>query len=90
MFLLNAKFGATDNVINAKFEHQDAELDAEFEALHKVGGGGTVSTDDTLAWKDGKLGVNTTDVAAKDDPRPITAQGVYNEFAVINALLKTI
>lgn len=77
-------------LLNAKFSTSQNMLDAKFEALHKVGSGGAVSTDDTLAWKDGKLGVNTTDVAAKDDPRPITAQGVYNEFAVINALLKTI
>lgn len=37
-----------------------------------------------------KLSVNTTDAAVSNDARPITSQGVYNEFAVINALLKTI
>lgn len=37
-----------------------------------------------------KLSVDTTDTAVSDDARPITSQGVYNEFAVINALLKTI
>lgn len=36
------------------------------------------------------LSVDTTDVPAETDARPITSQGVYNEFAVINALLKTI
>ena len=47
-------------------------------------------TDVTLKLEDGVLSVNTTDEAKQDDPRPITAQGVYNEFAVINALLETI
>ena len=37
-----------------------------------------------------KLSVDTTDTAVSNDARPITSQGVYNEFAVINALLKTI
>lgn len=36
------------------------------------------------------LSVNTADEATEFDPRPITSQGVYSEFAVINALLKTI
>jgi hypothetical protein len=36
------------------------------------------------------LSVDTTDTPAETDARPITSQGVYNEFAVINALLKTI
>lgn len=47
-------------------------------------------TDKTLTLENGVLSVNTTDAAVSDDPRPITAQGVYNEFAVLNALLKTI
>ena len=36
------------------------------------------------------LSADTTDAAVSNDARPITSQGVYNEFAVINALLKTI
>lgn len=36
------------------------------------------------------LSVDTVDTAVSNDARPITSQGVYNEFAVINALLKTI
>lgn len=49
------------------------------------------TTDKTLNLsKDGVLSVNTTDEATEFDPRPITSQGVYGEFAVINALLKTI
>jgi len=59
-----------------------------------AGGGGGVdfTTDDkTISLSPDKvLSVMTTDQAVSDDPRPITAQGVYNEFAVINALLKTI
>lgn len=55
-----------------------------------VDGGVSFVTDKTLSLKDGVLSVNTTDEAKEADPRPITAQGVYNEFAVINALLKTI
>lgn len=47
-------------------------------------------TDKSLKLEDGVLSVNTTDEATEYDQRPITSQGVYNEFAVINALLKTI
>lgn len=57
------------------------------------GGGGTsFTTDDkTVSLSpDNVLSVMTADQAVSDDPRPITAQGVYNEFAVLNALLKTI
>lgn len=44
----------------------------------------------TLDTATNTLSVNTTDTAVSNDARPITSQGVYNEFAVINALLKTI
>ena len=47
-------------------------------------------TDKTLTLENGVLSVNTTDEATESDIRPITSQGVYAEFAVINALLKTI
>lgn len=54
-------------------------------------GGGFDVDGKTLAFdENNKLRVNTTDEAAESDQRPITAQGVYNEFAVINALLRTI
>lgn len=55
-------------------------------------GGVNFTTDKTLTLdpETQVLSVNTVDAAEKDDPRPITSQGVYNEFAVINALLKTI
>ena len=55
-------------------------------------GGVDFTTDDkTISLSpDNVLSVMTTDQAVSDDPRPITAQGVYNEFAVLNALLKTI
>lgn len=46
--------------------------------------------ENNLTLIDGVLSVNTTDEVTESDPRPITAQGVYGEFAVINALLKTI
>lgn len=48
------------------------------------------TTDETLVLEDGVLRVNTTDAAMENDTRPITAQGVYSEFSIINALLKTI
>lgn len=56
------------------------------------GGGVDFTTDDkTVSLSpDNVLSVMTTDQAVSNDPRPITAQGVYNEFAVLNALLKTI
>lgn len=60
------------------------------EAAGGGGGGVDFTTDETLTLENGVLSVNTTDAAVSDDPRPITAQGVYNEFAVLNALLKTI
>lgn len=55
-------------------------------------GSGEVSfeTDKTLSFENGVLKVNTVDKATKDDVRPITSQGVYNEFAAIHALLETI
>ena len=55
-------------------------------------GGVDFTTDDkTVSLSpDNVLSVMTTDQAVSNDPRPITAQGVYNEFAVLNALLKTI
>lgn len=53
-------------------------------------GGVDFETDETLSLKNGILSVNTTDEAQQDNPLPMTSQGVYNEFAVINALLKTI
>ena len=67
-------------------------LIAGINALPNAGSGGGITfvTDETLSLVNGILSVNTTDEAAETDPRPITAQGVYNEFAVINALLKTI
>lgn len=60
--------------------------------LPKAGSGGGVDfvTDETLILENGLLRVNTTDSATENDARPITSQGVYNEFSVINALLKTI
>lgn len=67
---------------------------ATIPALVAGGGGGGTSftTDDkTVSLSPDKvLSVMTTDQAVSNDPRPITAQGVYNEFAVLNALLKTI
>lgn len=62
------------------------------ERAENAGGGVYFTTDDkTVSLSPDKvLSVMTTDQAVSDDPRPITAQGVYNEFAVINALLKTI
>jgi hypothetical protein len=66
--------------------------EAAAKRAEEAGGGGGVdfTTDKTLTLENGVLSVNTTDAAVSDDPRPITAQGVYNEFAVLNALLKTI
>ncbi len=54
------------------------------EANFEVGAGLKLDTSTNT------LSVDTTDTAVSNDARPITSQGVYNEFAVINALLKTI
>lgn len=59
----------------------------EFDILSQgfiIGSGLHLNTDTNT------LSVDTTDTPAETDSRPITSQGVYNEFAVINALLKTI
>lgn len=56
-----------------------------------IGGVDFTTDDKTVSLSpDNVLSVMTTDQAVSNDPRPITAQGVYNEFAVLNALLKTI
>lgn len=54
------------------------------------GGGYLIGNGLTLDTATNTLSVNTTDAAVSNDARPITSQGVYNEFAVINALLRTI
>ena len=54
------------------------------------GGGYIIGTGLKLNTATNTLSVDTTDTPAETDARPITSQGVYNEFAVINALLKTI
>lgn len=54
------------------------------------GGGYIIGSGLTLNPSTNTLSVDTTDTPGETDARPITSQGVYNEFAVINALLKTI
>ena len=75
-----------DQVLDAAVRAEEAAKRAE----EAEGGGISFEVDETLTLANGILSVNTTDAATKDDARPITSQGVYNEFAVINALLKTI
>lgn len=57
---------------------------------HPIEGTSFETDGKTLTLENKVLSVNTTDEATEFDPRPITSQGVYGEFAVINALLKTI
>lgn len=54
------------------------------------GGGYLIGSGLKLDTSTNTLSVDTVDAAVSNDARPITSQGVYNEFAVINALLKTI
>ena len=75
-----------DQVLDAAVRAEEAAKRAEAAE----GGGVAFEVDETLTLENGILSVNTTDSATEDDARPITSQGVYNEFAVINALLKTI
>lgn len=95
--IANASVG--DVEIQVSVNEPTAELNVVIEAsepkvevaLEGYGGGGVdFTTDETLVLEGGVLRVNATDAAIGNDPRPITAQGVYNEFSVINALLKTI
>lgn len=75
-----------DAVLDAAYRAEEAAKRAEAAE----GGGVAFEVDETLTLENGILSVNTTDAATEEDPRPITSQGVYNEFAVIHALLKTI
>lgn len=54
------------------------------------GSGFAYEIGDGLKVTDNVLSVDTADAATEGDARPITSQGVYNEFAVINALLRSI
>lgn len=54
------------------------------------GGGFIIGSGLKLDPESNTLSVDTTDTPVETDTRPITSQGVYNEFAVINALLRTI
>lgn len=89
----NLSGGAITGSVRFDMEQELTE-EQKAQARKNIGadtGGVNFTTDETLTLsEDGVLSVNTTDAAEEDDPRPITAQGVYNEFAVINALLKTI
>lgn len=84
------------SVNTANDVEQDNTLPVTSAAVKKaidsidISGGVDFEVDETLTLANGILSVNTTDAATEDDARPITSQGVYNEFAVINALLKTI
>lgn len=72
-------------------EGKAADAKAVGDAISRLSGGNVdFQVGETLKLENGILSVNTTDTAVKDDPRPITSQGVYNEFAVINALLAII
>ena len=75
-----------DAVLDAAYRAEEAAKRAEAAE----GGGVAFEVDETLTLENGILSVNTTDAATEEDTRPITSQGVYNEFAVIHALLKTI
>lgn len=77
---------------NGVTDEQIQDAVAAYLEENPVDAGVNFTTDETLTLdpETGVLSVNTTDEAAEDDLRPMTAQGVYSEFAVINALLKTI
>lgn len=83
--------------IKVVFNETNTRMETKFSDLQMIGipdgsGGVDFTTDEkTISLSPDKvLSVMTTDQAVSNDPRPITAQGVYNEFAVLNALLKTI
>lgn len=90
--LLDGKL-MSGNLVQTSGQLIDGEL---YPRVIETGGGGSGGVDFTTDEKtitlspDKVLSVMTTDQAVSNDPRPITAQGVYNEFAVLNALLKTI
>lgn len=54
------------------------------------GGGVAFEVDETLTLANGILSVNTAESVEQDNTLPVTSAAVYNEFSVINALLKTI
>lgn len=55
-----------------------------------VGGAPLEVDQETLRIENGVISVNTANEAIKEDQRPITSHGVYNEFEVVNSILKTI
>lgn len=77
--------------VKPKVDEKVADVKVDGESVVGENGIADFTTDGTLMLdKNNVLRVNTADGANADDVRPITAQGVYNEFSVINALLKTI
>ena len=74
---------AYESALDNGFEGTEEEWIESFRGVN-------FTTDETLLLENGVLRVNTVDAALKSDVRPITSQGVYGEFAVINALLKLI
>ena len=74
----------TDVEGDKTFTVRDGKDGKDGEENYKVGNGLKLDDDTNI------LSADTTDIPAEFDTRPISSQGVYNEFAVINALLKTI
>lgn len=84
-------YNAGESVYFFLTDDGDGKIIGPMDGQVETGGGASgFETDETLVLQGGVLRVNTVDEAAQDDIRPITAQGVYNEFAAIHALLKTI
>ena len=79
---------------SVKFEQNETAFPVGFGSVQIAQGGGgggyIIGSGLKLNTSTNTLSVDTTDAATETDARPITSQGVYNEFAVINALLKTI
>lgn len=56
----------------------------------QIGGGTSLTFDETLKVENGALSVNTTSIVDRDNTLPITSAGVYMAVGNIEALLNTI
>jgi hypothetical protein len=76
----------------SEIQQNNEELGEILDAVNALPNGGSTSftTDETLRFENGVLGVNTTDEAEADNTLPITSAGVHTQLGNIEILLGTI
>ena len=75
-----------------EIQQNNVELEEILNTVNSLpnGGGTSFTTDETLRFENGVLGVNTTDEAEADNTLPITSAGVHTQLGNIEILLGTI